>query len=78
MAATCRYFPRALGHGPRPTEVTTDRAQAYPRVLDEPLPAACHVTEQYANNPIESDHGEVVPRVVEVEVAVPRSMPACW
>jgi hypothetical protein len=23
-------------------------------------------------------HGEVVPRVVEVEVAVPRSMPAWW
>jgi hypothetical protein len=31
--------------------VNTDRAPAYPRVLDELLPAADHITEQYANNP---------------------------
>jgi transposase-like protein len=43
----------------RPSEVTTDRAVAYPRVLDELLPAACHVMEHYANNPIESDHGRL-------------------
>jgi transposase-like protein len=54
LAATRRFFTRALEHGPRPSEVTTDRAPAYPRVLDELLPAACHVMEQYANNPIES------------------------
>ena len=30
---------------------------AYPRVLDELVPSACHITEQYGNNPIESDHG---------------------
>lgn len=51
-----RHFTRALKHGPRPTAVTTDRAPAYLRVLKERLPAACHVTEQYANNPIEADH----------------------
>jgi hypothetical protein len=33
----------------RPTEVTTDRAPAYPRVLDEVVPEAWHVVEQYAN-----------------------------
>ena len=27
------------------------------RVLDELLPAACHVMEQYTNNAIETDHG---------------------
>ncbi len=43
--------------------MTTDRAQAYPRVLDELLPAACHVTEQYANNPIEADHGRLKSRL---------------
>jgi hypothetical protein len=43
----------------RPTEVTTDRAPAYPRVLDESVPGACHVMEQYANNPIEADHGRL-------------------
>ena len=63
LAATRRFFTRALEHGPRPSEVTTDRAPAYPRVLDELLPAACHVLEQYANNPLESDHGRLKARV---------------
>jgi IS6 family transposase len=43
--------------------VTTDRAQAYPRVLDELLPTGCHITEQYASNPIESDHGRLKARL---------------
>jgi transposase-like protein len=63
LAATRRFFTRALEHGPRPSEVTTDRAPAYPRVLDELLPAARHVMEQYANNPLESDHGRLKARV---------------
>jgi transposase-like protein len=50
-AATRQFFTRALRHGTHPTEVTTDRAPAYLRVLDELLPAACHVREKYANNP---------------------------
>ena len=45
LAATRRFFTRALNHGPRPAEVSTDRAPAYPRVLDELLPSACHVVE---------------------------------
>ena len=56
LAATRRFFTHALEHSPRPTEVTTGRAPAYPRVLDELLPSACHVIEQYANNPVEADH----------------------
>ena len=63
LAATRRFFTRALEHGPRPSEMTTDRAPAYPRVLDELLPAARHVIEQYANNPLESDHGRLKARV---------------
>ena len=63
LAATRRFFTRALEHGVRPSEVTTDRAPAYPRVLDELLPAACHVMEQYANNAIESDHGRLKSRL---------------
>jgi hypothetical protein len=51
------------GHGPSPTEVATDCAPTYPRVLDELLPAACHVTEHYANNPIEADHGRLKSRL---------------
>jgi transposase-like protein len=63
LATTRRFFSRALEHGARPTEVTTDRVPAYPRVLDEVLPAACHVVEQYANNSIESDHGRLKSRL---------------
>ena len=43
LAATRQFFTRALQHGPRPTEVSTDRAPTYPRVLEELLPAACHI-----------------------------------
>ncbi|MGH3809785.1 MAG: DDE-type integrase/transposase/recombinase, partial [Pseudonocardiaceae bacterium] len=63
LAATRRFVTRALQHGSRPTEVTTDRAQAYPRVLDDLVPAACHVMKKYANNPIESDHGRLKSRL---------------
>jgi transposase, IS6 family len=62
LAATRRFFTRALDHGPRPTEVSTDRAPAYPRVLDDLLPAACHLTEQYSNNSVEADHGRLKSR----------------
>ena len=63
LAATRRFFTRALGQAPRPAEVTTDRAQAYPRALDELLPATCHVMTKYANNPIESDHSRLKSRL---------------
>jgi transposase-like protein len=43
--------------GHYPAEVTTARAQAYPRVLDEVIPSALHTVERYANNPVEADHG---------------------
>lgn len=62
-AATRRSVIRAVEHGSRPSEVSTDRAPAYPRVLDELLPSACHVMEQYANNLIESDHGRLKSRL---------------
>ena len=62
LAATRRFFARALNAARRPTEVTTDRAPAYPRVLDELVPEACHVVEQYANNPVEADHGRLKAR----------------
>jgi transposase-like protein len=63
LAATRRFFTRALEHCPRPPEVTTDRAPAYPRVLDELLPAACHVMDQYSNNLIEADHSRLKSRL---------------
>jgi transposase, IS6 family len=57
LAAARRFFARALPAGTVPAEVTTDRAPGYPRVLDELVPSALHTVEQYANNPIEADHG---------------------
>ena len=46
-----------------PVEVVTDRAAAYPAVLDELLPMAWHRTEQYANNRVEADHGRLKARL---------------
>jgi transposase-like protein len=57
LAAARRFFTRALCAGTIPVEVTTGRAPACPRVLDELVPSALHTVEQYANNPVEADHG---------------------
>jgi transposase-like protein len=46
-----------------PSEVITDAAPLYPGVLEELLPAAWHHVEQYANNPIEADHGQLKGRL---------------
>jgi IS6 family transposase len=50
-------------HIPAPVEVTTDRAPVYPRVLNELLPAARHVTERYENNRVEADHSRLKARL---------------
>jgi transposase-like protein len=44
-------------------EVVTDAAPVYPGVLEELLPGAWHHVEQYANNPIEADHGQLKHRL---------------
>jgi transposase, IS6 family len=62
-AAARRFFTRALRHGPVPVEVTTDKAGPYLRILDELVPTAAHVTEQYSNNRIEADHGRLKARL---------------
>src|SRR3954447_7616125 len=49
--------------GCSPAEVTTDRAPVYRRVLDELVPDARHVTEQYENNRVEADHGRLKARL---------------
>jgi transposase, IS6 family len=50
LAAARRFFTRALRAGTVPAGVTTDRAPAYPRILDELIPSALHTVERYANN----------------------------
>ncbi len=61
LTAARAFFARALATGAVP--VTTDRAPAYPRVLDELVPTALHDTEQYANNRVEADHGRLKARL---------------
>jgi transposase-like protein len=58
--AARRFFQRARNAaGVAPTEVITDRAPTFPRVLDRLWPAAWHHTERYANNRIEADHAQL-------------------
>jgi transposase-like protein len=58
--AARRFFRRArTATSVVPSEVITDRAPTYPRVLDQLWPAAWHHTEQYANNRIEADHAQL-------------------
>jgi IS6 family transposase len=63
LTAARAFFGRALALGILPAEVTTDRAAAYPRILDELIPSALHTTEQYANNGVEADHGRLKARL---------------
>jgi transposase-like protein len=46
-----------------PTDVTTDLAAPLLRVVDDLLPEVLHDTTQYANNPIECDHGRLKARL---------------
>jgi len=57
------FFTRALRSGAVPVEVTTDRAPVYPSVIDEIVPAARHVLDQYANNRAEADHARLKARL---------------
>jgi IS6 family transposase len=62
--AARRFFTRALETlKVIPTEVVTDAAPVYPAVLEDLVPAAWHHVEQYANNPIEADHGQLKRRL---------------
>jgi transposase-like protein len=58
--AARRFFQRALTTlRVILTEVVTDAAPVYPRVLDELVPAAWHHVERRANNRIEADHSRL-------------------
>ena len=62
------FFTGALKLGSSPLEVTTDRAPAYPRVIEELAPSSRHVTERYENNIIEADHGRLKARLAQQRV----------
>jgi transposase, IS6 family len=64
VRAARQFFQRAIGTTKRaPLEVVTDKAAAYPAMLEELLSAAWHRTDQYANNHIEADHGRLKARL---------------
>jgi transposase-like protein len=64
VKAARRFFERAIGTTKRaPVEVITDKAAAYPAMLEELLPGAWHRTDRYANNHIEADHGRLKSRL---------------
>jgi transposase-like protein len=64
VRAARRFFERAIGTTKRaPVEVITDKAAAYPAMLEELLPGAWHRTDRYANNHIEADHGRLKARL---------------
>ena len=71
LGAARRFCTRALRAGAIPAEVTTDRAHVYPRVLDELIPSALHTVEQYANNPVEADHGRRDPAPADARTETP-------
>jgi transposase, IS6 family len=64
VTAVYRFFEPAIGTTRvTPIKVTTDRAAAYPAVLDDLLPARWHRTDRYANNRTECDHGRLKARL---------------
>jgi transposase-like protein len=64
VRAARRFLEQAIGTTKRaPVEVITDKAAAYPAMLEELLPAAWHRTDRYANNHIEADHGRLKSRL---------------
>jgi len=62
-AAARKFFAGVLLAGPSPVELTTDRAPVDLGLVEDLEPAARHVTEQYANNRIETDHGRLKARL---------------
>ncbi|WP_112677901.1 IS6 family transposase [Micromonospora saelicesensis] len=63
-AAARRFFHRALTTlKVTPSEVVTDAAPAYTKVLDDLFPTAWHHVERHANNPIEADHSQLKHRL---------------
>src|SRR4029450_9342727 len=62
--AARRFFTRALGTlRVTPGGGVTSPAPVSPAVLDELIPSAWHHVEQYANNPVEADHGQLKRRL---------------
>jgi transposase-like protein len=74
--AARRLFQRArTSTGVAPVEVVADRAPAYPRLLQQVLPAAWHHVEQYVNNQLDADRAQLRRRLRPM--AGSRPCPGC-
>ncbi len=62
-AAATRFFAAAFRAHGEPEVVTTDKAWTLSRALDDLAPQTQHMTEQYENNRIESDHARLKARL---------------
>ena len=62
-AAARRFLTRALTHGPAPVEVTTDKPARTCGFWTNSSRRQRTVTEQYANNRIQADHGRLKTRL---------------
>ena len=63
LGAARRFLTRALRAGTVPAVITAGRAPACLRVPGELVSSALHTVEQYANNPIETDHRRLKARL---------------
>ena len=61
--AARRFCAGALAGATSPTEVSTDRAPAYPRIVEDVLPGALHVTVKYPTNRVEAGQGRLKARL---------------
>ena len=57
--AARRFFTGALAGATSPTEVSTDRAPAYPRIAEDLLPGALHSIVKVREHRVEADAGRL-------------------
>ncbi len=62
-AAARSFFARALRLDPLRSRSSRTGRRPTPQLVDEMAPAARHITERYANNSIEADHGRFKARL---------------
>ncbi len=63
IAASRSFFTAALAAHGEPEEIIPDLAEALETAIEHLMPDVFHNTDQYANNPVECDHGRLKSRL---------------
>ena len=63
IPAARRFFTTVIATHGEPDEIVTDRAAALANVIEELVPGSLHITQKYANNRVECDHGRLKARL---------------